>query len=52
MIDQGPTCSGLTRPRRVLILGGGFGGVATIGGMNDFVREALPYYPDLRKVGT
>lgn len=28
-----------------VVAGGGFAGVETIGGLNDFVREALPHYP-------
>jgi NADH dehydrogenase len=32
----------------VVVAGGGFAGVETIGGINDFVREALRYYPNLR----
>src|SRR5262245_19672085 len=31
-----------------VVAGGGFAGVATIAGMNDFLREALPFYPHLR----
>ena len=30
-----------------VVAGGGFAGVETVAGMNDFVREALPYYPHL-----
>jgi NADH dehydrogenase len=30
-----------------VVAGGGFAGVETIAGMNDFLREALPYYPHL-----
>src|SRR5207247_1676203 len=30
-----------------VIAGGGFAGVETIAGLNDFVREALPFYPHL-----
>src|SRR5207253_10082791 len=29
------------------VAGGGFAGVETLAGMNDFVREALEYYPRL-----
>jgi NADH dehydrogenase len=32
----------------IAVAGGGFAGVETIGSINDFVREALPYYPNLR----
>ncbi|MGH7257147.1 MAG: NAD(P)/FAD-dependent oxidoreductase [Nitrospiraceae bacterium] len=31
-----------------VVAGGGFAGVETIAGMNDFLREALPFYPYLR----
>jgi NADH dehydrogenase len=31
-----------------VVAGGGFAGVQTIAGMNDFLREALPFYPHLR----
>ncbi len=31
-----------------VVVGGGFAGVETIAGMNDFLREALPFYPHLR----
>lgn len=31
-----------------VVAGGGFAGVETIAGMNDFLREALPFYPNLR----
>ena len=30
-----------------VVAGGGFAGVETIAAMNDFVREALPHYPNL-----
>lgn len=30
-----------------VVAGGGFAGVETIAGMNDFLREALPFYPHL-----
>jgi NADH dehydrogenase len=36
--------------RRLLtfvVAGGGFAGVETLAGINDFVRDALPYYPNL-----
>jgi NADH dehydrogenase len=32
-----------------VIAGGGFAGVETVGALNDFVREALFYYPALRQ---
>jgi len=31
-----------------VVAGGGFAGVETMGAVNDFVREALPFYPNLR----
>jgi len=31
----------------VVVAGGGFAGVETVAGVNDFLREALPYYPHL-----
>ena len=31
-----------------VVAGGGFAGVETLGAINDFIREALPYYPNLR----
>jgi NADH:ubiquinone reductase (H+-translocating) len=31
-----------------VVAGGGFAGVETIAGMNDFIRQALPFYPHLR----
>lgn len=33
----------------VVVAGGGFAGVETIGALNDFVREALRFYPNLRE---
>ena len=35
-----------------VVAGGGFAGVETIAGVNDFVREALPFYPRLRPVAS
>src|SRR5271157_281021 len=32
-----------------IVAGGGFAGVETIAGINDFLREALPAYPHLRE---
>jgi NADH dehydrogenase len=29
------------------VAGGGFAGVETVAALNDFVREALPFYPNL-----
>jgi len=31
-----------------VVAGGGFAGVETIGSLNDFLHEALPYYPNLK----
>ena len=31
-----------------VVAGGGFAGLETIAGMNDFLRDALPFYPNLR----
>jgi NADH:quinone reductase (non-electrogenic) len=31
-----------------VVAGGGFAGVETLGAINDFIREALPFYPNLR----
>lgn len=33
----------------VTVAGGGFAGVETIGSINDFIRDALPFYPNLKK---
>jgi NADH dehydrogenase len=30
-----------------IVAGGGFAGVETLGGINDFVREAIRFYPNL-----
>ncbi len=32
-----------------VVAGGGFAGVETIASVNDFLREALPYYPNVRE---
>jgi NADH dehydrogenase len=32
-----------------VVAGGGFAGVETMGGINDFAREAIRYYPDLHE---
>lgn len=32
-----------------VVAGGGFAGVETLGGINDFAREALRFYPNLRE---
>ena len=34
-----------------VVAGGGFAGVETVAGLNDFVREALRYYPRLSAIG-
>ncbi|HET9275114.1 MAG TPA: NAD(P)/FAD-dependent oxidoreductase, partial [Gemmatimonadales bacterium] len=39
--------AGHRRPISVLVAGGGFAGVETIGAINDFVRESLRFYPHL-----
>lgn len=31
-----------------VVAGGGFAGVETLGGLNDFIRESLSFYPNLR----
>jgi NADH:ubiquinone reductase (H+-translocating) len=31
-----------------VVAGGGFAGVETIGSINDFLKEALPYYPNIK----
>jgi NADH dehydrogenase len=42
-------CSALRRPLLTLVVaGGGFAGVETIAGLNDFLHEAIRYYPNLR----
>src|SRR5438093_887213 len=33
----------------IVVAGGGFAGVETIAAINDFLREALPSYPNLRE---
>jgi len=30
------------------VAGAGFAGVETIGGLNDFIRESLKFYPHLK----
>ena len=38
-----------TRARMLrLVAGGGFAGVETIASMNDFLHDALPFYPNLK----
>src|SRR6266550_6316556 len=41
--DPGERRSSLT----FVVAGGGFAGVETVAALNDFVREALPFYPNL-----
>jgi NADH:ubiquinone reductase (H+-translocating) len=42
-------CSALRRPLlTVVVAGAGFAGVETIAGLNDFLHEAIRYYPNLR----
>ena len=42
-------CSALRRPLlTIVVAGGGFAGVETIAGLNDFLHEAVRYYPNLR----
>ncbi len=41
--------AGARRPLLTFVVaGGGFAGVETIGALNDFVRDALPFHPNLR----
>ena len=44
-------CSFRDRPSLLtfVVAGGGFAGVETVAALNDFVREALPFYPNLRE---
>lgn len=43
-------CADIRRPLLTFVVaGGGFAGVETIAGINDFVREAVGFYPSLRK---
>ncbi|PYY01892.1 MAG: NAD(P)/FAD-dependent oxidoreductase [Acidobacteria bacterium] len=32
-----------------IVAGGGFAGVETMGGINDFVRDSLPFFPNIRQ---
>jgi NADH dehydrogenase len=42
--------AGLRQPLLTCVVaGGGFAGVETLASINDFVREALPFYPHLRE---
>ena len=40
-------CDARTRLLSFVVAGGGFAGVETVAGMNDFLREALEFYPSL-----
>lgn len=43
-------CADIRRPLLTFVVaGGGFAGVETIAGINDFVREAVPFYSNLRE---
>ncbi|HEV2729692.1 MAG TPA: NAD(P)/FAD-dependent oxidoreductase [Terriglobales bacterium] len=43
-------CAAVRRPLLTFVVaGGGFAGVETIAGINDFVREAVPFYSNLRE---
>jgi len=46
-----PECSAAMREPLMtfVVAGGGFAGVETIAGINDFVRHALRFYPNLKK---
>jgi NADH dehydrogenase len=46
---NGECAAGARHPLLTFVVaGGGFAGVETVGGINDFVREALRFYPNLR----
>jgi NADH dehydrogenase len=40
---------GVAQPLTVVVAGGGFAGVETIAALNDFMREALAFYPRLQQ---
>ena len=44
-------CARAERPPllTVVVAGGGFAGVETIASINDFLRDAIPFYPNLRE---
>jgi NADH dehydrogenase len=45
---NGECAAGARHPLLTFVVaGGGFAGVETMGAINDFVREALPFYPNL-----
>jgi NADH dehydrogenase len=45
---DGECDAGLARPLTFVVVGGGFAGVETVAGLNDFVRDGLRYYRRLR----
>jgi NADH dehydrogenase, FAD-containing subunit len=47
--EADPECCSLMRDKLLtfVVAGGGFAGVETIAGMNDFLREAVEFYPNL-----
>jgi NADH dehydrogenase len=49
--EADPECCSLERDRLLtfVVAGGGFAGVETIAGINDFLREAIKFYPNLRE---
>lgn len=49
--EADPECCSLIRDQLLtfVVAGGGFAGVETIAGMNDFLREAIEFYPNLKK---
>jgi NADH dehydrogenase len=49
--EADPECCSLIRDQLLtfVVAGGGFAGVETIAGMNDFLREAIEFYPNLNK---
>jgi NADH:ubiquinone reductase (H+-translocating) len=49
--DANAECNSVERQSLLtfVVAGGGFAGVETVAALNDFVREALPFYPNLGK---
>ena len=49
--EADPECCSLIRDELLtfVVAGGGFAGVETIAGMNDFLREAIEFYPNLNR---
>ena len=45
--DSECACDDRSRLLTVVVVGGGFAGVETIASVNDFVREAIEFYPNL-----